>query len=553
MVRIKSHLDLVGQRQLELMENKLKALGEFDARLSEMKKEVEEVMDSKFGKIKSGLGLSNQRQVQLLENKLKAIAEVEKRLSLMRKEAEDSMDSRMERAKSHLELTGQKQAELIESKLKTLAEFEKKLSGQQASIREISSSLGTVGRKLNSMGLDDDKLEKRLLQLKAAAQEELASKVSGLNDLLENKLSQVYSHVASEKKALAETRASLEREIRAEQKALLSKLAALSEKSEKKAAELSGEISSEKKGLSEERTRFSGSMRSAAQAIARLDEFSKSLDSRLGKSQDDISGRIKLIETRLNGSIEKSKTASAEKTDTLYSSLNARLAKLESGVYSERDDFSKRLKSMERDSKALSMALSSMGRQLNALASKKASAEKKATDSGLMARKLAGSLASIDSSSRSAMESLRKQVGLLETRNADLTEQLKKTQELMRAALETTAASKQKSATVASGQEEIRSRLKGLESAVAALSQAASQHESQLALRIAQMADAEKSKKSVAESELKAYVASLVKTGQESERSVIARMAAEISQLRGQISQWNAEQARLLDLLKEEE
>jgi chromosome segregation ATPase len=299
--------------------------------------------------------------------------------------------------------------------------------------------------------------------------------------------------VASEKKAIEELKTGLEREMREEQKALSARISSASEKSLKRVSDLSGEVSAEKEDLAAQRAKFSQNVESANQAIASLDGLAKALESRLKKHEDVTAARIQKSEAAISDSIKRisSLTVALEKSGSFSKDLDARLGKVDSQAYSERKALLEKVKNLDSGLKASTLAISNLNRQLKAAGSEAAAKAEK--------QKLA--------SERMAKE---------QDRNAEFRNGVEKR---------------------LAGQQEY---MKGLESAIT---------------RIAKMIESMNLEDKSLEKRLAEHKEEIVKRileEQKLDKKEVSGIREEFEALRKELKEWQEEQAKLYELLKED-
>jgi chromosome segregation ATPase len=513
--------------------------------------------------------------------------ELEKKLLAANSSMGEAISSKTEQLKERVDSAGRRQAEILEARMKAVAELEKKTSGNAVSIREIGSALSGMAKRLDSIGLEDDKLEKRLSELRKSAEESASSKVgqlkvhfyssqkrqadlfgnrikglseefgkrlARLNDRLadegkqmvdietlingkikgsqegfdeklsetyaqmEKRISQVISHVASEKRAVEELKATFGREMREEQKALSARIIAASERSMHRVTELSGEVSAEKKALAEQRLKFSQRVESANQEIARLDGIAKALEGRLKKHEDATASRIQKSEAAIAESMKMMGAVAErlEKSGSLSKDLGSKIGKVDSQAYLERKALLEKVRNLEGSLKASSLAISGVNRQLRAAASSKAASDRRVSEleSALKKLQAAGTeTASKAERQKLAAEKMAKEQAKNEEFRAEIEKRLAGQQEYM----------------------------KGMEGAIA---------------KIARMIEGMSLEDKSLERRLAEHKEDIVKKfleEQESDRKEASAIREEFESLRKELKEWQEEQARLYELLKEEE
>jgi chromosome segregation ATPase len=374
---------------------------------------------------------------------------------------------------------------------------------------------------------------------------------------------------------------------------------ALSEKSWKRVSDLSDGVSLEKKILAEQRAKFSERVNTANQAIARLNEFAKSLEGKIKKYEDMAAGRMQKNEDAISDASKRidSLASALEKSGSFSKGLDAKMGRLDSQAYSEKKALLEKVKSLESGLRDSSLAISGLKKQLAATGSSKSSADKRisglegrlkelqAADSGMGSRiekqyidfqnivkeqlkndefrndiekRLSGQqeyvkgLESALSRVVKMIENVNFEDKRLEARFSEAKE------EIMRKLSEENRQLHQKTGTVSSVQEETAKRLAAMENSLRMLAEKAAQSEKQFRLDVdglkAQLAEAGKglSKTRVRSAELKDYMSSMVKAEQDSAGAEITRLRGEIAVLKKDITEWQQEQARLYDLLKED-
>ena len=459
-----NHKNLTG-----MIDSKNKALSEgFDARFSRMnerfdgvkldevklekrlmdaRKSTEELVGSLAGQLKSRMDSAAKRHSEILDSRVVKLSEnfdakfskisqkmdsinledekLERKLSSMRAGLEESMNTGLGRMKSYSDAGQKKQTGLA-------------ISGMKAIADDLEGKISRLNERLSSEKRDMESIESMVDRKMEGIQKGLYSKVSSLDALFEKKVSQVYSHVSSEKKALAELKSGLEREIGEHQKSLSARVAGLAEKSESRLARLSQEVALERKALGEEKARFTERVASVNQALSKLNEFSRSTDSRL-------------------------KEFSKLYLDKLQDSQ----LKYTEGI----KELSQRFKSLEMTGKVSSSQSSGLNRQLIVLESSKISMEKRLSEADSRLNRLESSVPGLDSSSKTAFMELRKHVELLATKNASLNEQLVRTNQTVQKILEAGRSSEQRIHSVSSDTEDTEKRIKELENALRMLSE----------------------------------------------------------------------------------
>ena len=431
----------------DAMESRLKAfsedtdsrIGKISERLSADRSQADQARQTvgeRFTELQKSLAARDERIQKGFQSSLEKLSErldsmgmedekLEKRLSSLRAGLEESMNTGLGRMKSYSDAGQKKQTGLA-------------ISGMKAIADDLEGKISRLNERLSSEKRDMESIESMVDRKMEGIQKGLYSKVSSLDALFEKKVSQVYSHVSSEKKALAELKSGLEREIGEHQKSLSARVAGLAEKSESRLARLSQEVALERKALGEEKARFTERVASVNQALSKLNEFSRSTDSRL-------------------------KEFSKLYLDKLQDSQ----LKYTEGI----KELSQRFKSLEMTGKVSSSQSSGLNRQLIVLESSKISMEKRLSEADSRLNRLESSVPGLDSSSKTAFMELRKHVELLATKNASLNEQLVRTNQTVQKILEAGRSSEQRIHSVSSDTEDTEKRIKELENALRMLSE----------------------------------------------------------------------------------
>ncbi|MCX6814344.1 MAG: hypothetical protein NTY20_01700 [Candidatus Aenigmarchaeota archaeon] len=547
--QLKAHFDLNQKRQAELFETRMKAVYEdFAARVAKInerlaserkemgsieslisrkiaesqktvslresrlekeiagvRKHAAEAIDYKVGQLKSHIEISDQKQVELIERRLKAIAEFDRKISEIRKSAEESISSKAGQLKAHADLNQKRHAELLEARLKAVYE-------------EFAGRIAKINESLAGERRDIADVESLINERIKESQENFDSKLSESYDHIENRISHVSSHVASEKKAVAEMKIVLERGIREEQKALSSKITGLSEKSWQRISGLSGDVSAEKKNLAEQRAKFSENIRNTVQAIARLNEFTKSLDSRIKKHEYSASEKIEKNEEEVSDALKRidSLATGLEKSGSFSKDLNVKLGRMESQIYSERKALLEKVKSMESSLRTSSLVTSALNKQLNALSSSKVSADKRISGAETRMKQLQA----IDSAIGSKVEKHHIDFQNLikeQAKNAEFRTEIEK--------------------RVSSQQEYV----KGMESALTRV------------VKMIENVNVEDKRLEKRLSEDKEEMMRKLLEEQQSDKAEISKLREEIADLKKDIKEWQEEQIKLYELLKEED
>jgi chromosome segregation ATPase len=295
-----------------------------EKRLSEIRKASEESAERRVGKLKSHMELADQKQLERIDAKLKALTGAEKAVSDSRKSLEDAIASKAVQLKENVDSYQKKQSELLEAKIKAVNE------GFAARIARVNERLASESKQIDDMeALVNEKVRD--------SQEAFDSKLSESYAQIAKRISQVSSHVASEKKAIEGMRNALEREMRGEQKALSARVTAVHEKSLQRVSKLSEEVSAERKSLAEQRAKFSERMNAANQAISRLHELTGSLEGRLSRHEESVSARIEKNHAAVSQTLKRTESlasalgksgASSKELDAKVAVMEARLKQL---------------------------------------------------------------------------------------------------------------------------------------------------------------------------------------------------------------------------------
>jgi chromosome segregation ATPase len=290
----------------------------------------------------------------------------EKRVEALRKGFEEKVGKDLRLLMAGLDSDSRKQAETFESRLAGLSEqIDAKLS-------KVSDKMVLEKQVISGM---QSYVDRRV----SDSQKSLAGKLDLLDEQMEKRTEHAYSQVASERKSLAETRALLEREIKAEQKALSARLGLISDSVDKKSRDLASQLAEERKALAAERMRFLEKSKSTGQAIAKLGEFSKSVEAELRKSQSLSTDKLKTVDSSMAGIVSKVQLLSQgiEKSSTYSKDVDARLSRVESLVGAEKKDYSMQFRAVESGLKAFTAEIAGLKKQLQHDAASKATLEKR--------------------------------------------------------------------------------------------------------------------------------------------------------------------------------